>query len=542
MAIGIERAILLETDGGDWDPVATAGAIAEAIRGPGGGGRAVRPDPLRQRGRPTPATSRSGSGSPWRSAGRSSRASRRSCRGDGRVVARREAPGGGWETYELPLPAVVGGEGGPQPAALPVRAGPAAGEEEGDRAARRPALAGRRRSRRSCFACRRRRSTAAEVIGRGPDAAPAVVDLLDQHRGARPMTAPVLVLVDHRRRRAGPASLEALTVARGLAAGDRRAARGGPRRGPAPTPRGRRRPGGPRRRRRASSSSTTALTLDHPAAGRRGGRGSSPRRGPRVGRRRRAPSAATRCSPVSPPGSGLPMAANVSTVEAGRAATASSASAGPAACSRTAGSTPRSGCSRSRRTPSPSPSRRRHAPAPAVERSRSSSSRRRTSLVHVDEPRGAGARPDLARGRARSSSAAAAASGSAEGFARARGAGRPARRGGRRVAGRDERGLAAARRPDRPDRPADRARHLHRLRDQRRDPAHRRLQGGEADPRDQHRRRGADHGRRRLRRDRRPPHGRAGDHRRDPAAHRPAAADRRPIAMAVLEAVRARGP
>src|SRR5205823_12857617 len=27
---------------------------------------------------------------------------------DGVAVARREAPGGGWETYELPLPAVVG--------------------------------------------------------------------------------------------------------------------------------------------------------------------------------------------------------------------------------------------------------------------------------------------------------------------------------------------------------------------------------------------------------------------------------------------------
>ena len=59
--------------------------------------------------------------------------------------------------------------------------------------------------------------------------------------------------------------------------------------------------------------------------------------------------------------------------------------------------------------------------------------------------------------------------------------------------------------PDRPDRAADRAGPLHRLRHQRRDPAHRRLQGGEADPRDQHGPRGADHGRRRLRRDRRPP-------------------------------------
>src|SRR5881227_3275649 len=32
MAIGIDRAVLLETDGRDWDPVATARAIVDAIR------------------------------------------------------------------------------------------------------------------------------------------------------------------------------------------------------------------------------------------------------------------------------------------------------------------------------------------------------------------------------------------------------------------------------------------------------------------------------------------------------------------------------
>src|SRR4029078_5540695 len=33
MAIGIDRAVLLETDGRDWDPLATSRAIVEAIRG-----------------------------------------------------------------------------------------------------------------------------------------------------------------------------------------------------------------------------------------------------------------------------------------------------------------------------------------------------------------------------------------------------------------------------------------------------------------------------------------------------------------------------
>jgi electron transfer flavoprotein beta subunit len=32
LAIGIDRAVLLETDGSDWDPVATAGAITDAVR------------------------------------------------------------------------------------------------------------------------------------------------------------------------------------------------------------------------------------------------------------------------------------------------------------------------------------------------------------------------------------------------------------------------------------------------------------------------------------------------------------------------------
>jgi len=39
MALGIERALLLETDGREWDPVATAAAIVEAIEAERAGGR-----------------------------------------------------------------------------------------------------------------------------------------------------------------------------------------------------------------------------------------------------------------------------------------------------------------------------------------------------------------------------------------------------------------------------------------------------------------------------------------------------------------------
>src|SRR6266853_3169422 len=39
MALGIERALLLETDGREWDPVATASAIVEAIEAERAAGR-----------------------------------------------------------------------------------------------------------------------------------------------------------------------------------------------------------------------------------------------------------------------------------------------------------------------------------------------------------------------------------------------------------------------------------------------------------------------------------------------------------------------
>ncbi len=51
MAIGIDRAILLETDGREFDPVATANAIVDTVRAQEAAGDAVRPDPVWQRGR-----------------------------------------------------------------------------------------------------------------------------------------------------------------------------------------------------------------------------------------------------------------------------------------------------------------------------------------------------------------------------------------------------------------------------------------------------------------------------------------------------------
>ena len=100
--------------------------------------------------------------------------------------------------------------------------------------------------------------------------------------------------------------------------------------------------------------------------------------------------------------------------------------------------------------------------------------------------------------------------GSAEGFAVLRGARGAARRRRRRLARRHEPRLAGARRPGRPDRREDRPRPLHRLRDQRGDPAHRRLQGREEDPGHQQGPERTDARSLGLRRRRRPARGRRG--------------------------------
>src|SRR5437773_2122555 len=177
MAIGIERAILLETDGRDWDPVATARAIVEAIRaqesanGPfdlilfgnesaDSGGFQVGIRVAAALGRPVVTGIKS------------------LAPGEGSVVARREAAGGGWETFELPLPAVVS-------------------VKEGINLPRYPSVPGRLRARKKevhrvvpeahpvgplkiGLRLPEERETSTEILGSGPDAAPRVVELLQR--------------------------------------------------------------------------------------------------------------------------------------------------------------------------------------------------------------------------------------------------------------------------------------------------------------------------------------------------------------------------
>jgi electron transfer flavoprotein beta subunit len=197
MALGIDRAILLETDSREWDPVSTAEAIAETIVAQEAahgtfdlivfGNEAADTGDYQVGVRVAVGLER-----PIINGVKSL-----SFR-DGVALARREAPGGGWETYELPLPAVVGVKEGlnlPRYPSVPGRlrakkkeverislgsspagaSGLGAGEDAlqgGSGAVPGPTMLGLRLP--------AEERTQAEVIGRGADAAPAVVDLLQQ--------------------------------------------------------------------------------------------------------------------------------------------------------------------------------------------------------------------------------------------------------------------------------------------------------------------------------------------------------------------------
>ena len=210
MAVGIDRAILLQTDGGEWGAVATAAAIVDAIRareavdGPFDlillGNEAADTGDYQVGVRVAVALDR-----PVVSGAKGLEVR------DETVSARREAPGGGWEVYEIPRPAVVTVKEGHQPAALPVGPGSAPRSEEGDRDRRArpgggragsdpPARAGREGE------CRR-------DPGRGSGGCAA------RRRGAAAPRADrmILVVVEHEAGTVDRLSSEALTLGRSLA-------------------------------------------------------------------------------------------------------------------------------------------------------------------------------------------------------------------------------------------------------------------------------------------------------------------------------------
>ena len=176
VSVGATEAILLETDGSDWDPVATAKALApaiqelEALDGPfdlvlfgneaaDSGGYQVGIRVAHALGRPIVSGIKG-----------------ISIEGDS-VIARRDTPNGA-EIYHLPVPCV-----------LAVR--------EGINLPRYPTMKGRLAARKAEIAHMApvraesgqslvtlvsppTQDTATEILGDGPDAAPAVVDLMER--------------------------------------------------------------------------------------------------------------------------------------------------------------------------------------------------------------------------------------------------------------------------------------------------------------------------------------------------------------------------
>ena len=175
MAIGIDRAILLQTDGGEWGAMATAAAIVDAIRareaidGPFDlillGNEAADTGDYQVGVRVAAALDR-----PVVSGAKGLEVR------DDTISARREAPGGGWEVYEIPRPAVVTVKEGinlPRYPSVPGRLRARKKEIETialDQAAAAPA--------RIRLRVPIEKESAVEILGEGPEAAPRVVEVL----------------------------------------------------------------------------------------------------------------------------------------------------------------------------------------------------------------------------------------------------------------------------------------------------------------------------------------------------------------------------
>jgi electron transfer flavoprotein beta subunit len=176
LALGIDRAVLLETDGREWDPAATAGAIVEAVRADAARGVEYQ---LLLFGNEAADTGG------YQVGIRVAHALGLPCLTgvkaleirDGAAVARREGPAG-WEVFEVELPAVVT-------------------VKEGINLPRYPSIPGRIRAKRQPIERTEpawpgnglskvrlklpaEREKSAEILGRGAEAAPGVARVLEE--------------------------------------------------------------------------------------------------------------------------------------------------------------------------------------------------------------------------------------------------------------------------------------------------------------------------------------------------------------------------
>jgi electron transfer flavoprotein beta subunit len=169
LAMGIESAVLLETDGDDWGPQATASAIADAVRDRGFdlllfGNESADIGTYLVAFRVAGAL-----GLPWVTGHKGLEI------GEGVVRARREA-GGGWEVFELPLPCVVGVREGinlPRYPSLPGRL--RAKKAEIERITPERHADGMEKVR---LVVPQEAQKSVEILGDGPAAAPRVAELL----------------------------------------------------------------------------------------------------------------------------------------------------------------------------------------------------------------------------------------------------------------------------------------------------------------------------------------------------------------------------
>jgi electron transfer flavoprotein beta subunit len=177
MAVGIERAVLLETSDPDWDPVATASALTGAIRAQQANGQAFDLLLFGNEAADTgdyqvPIRVATTLGLPCISGIKGLEIR------DGTAVARREASGGGMEVYELPLPAVIAVKEGinlPRYPSVPGRLRAKKKDVERIQPKHEPVGPIKRRLR-----LPEERETSTEILGTGPDAAPRVVEVLQR--------------------------------------------------------------------------------------------------------------------------------------------------------------------------------------------------------------------------------------------------------------------------------------------------------------------------------------------------------------------------
>ena len=169
LAMGIGSAILLETDGGEFDPAATAAAIVEAVGDRGFDLLLFGNESADSGGYQVAVRVAAALGLPCVTGVKGIEVQ------DGRVVARREASGG-WEVFEVPLPAVISVKEGinlPRFPSLPGRLRAKKQELETHRPERRePGLEKVR------LIVPQEAQSTVELLGNGPEAAPRVVEVL----------------------------------------------------------------------------------------------------------------------------------------------------------------------------------------------------------------------------------------------------------------------------------------------------------------------------------------------------------------------------